>query len=80
MRLLQPNFIITIKTFLINVIVIVDEDFFGDLEDIIADIAPAVIGPVRAEILLKLTDILTGRHKIVTPTPEIVAINEQTFV
>ena len=53
------------------IVVIIDENVSGDLEDIVADIAPAVIGPVRAEILLKLTDILTGRHKIVTPAPAI---------
>lgn len=52
------------------IVIIIDENVSGDLEDIITDIAPAVIGPVRAEILLKLTDILTGRHKIVTPAPE----------
>ena len=59
------------------IVIIIDENVSGDLEDIITDIAPAVIGPVRAEILLKLTDILTGRHKIVTPAPEITAVNEQ---
>ena len=59
------------------IVVIIDENVSGDLEDIVADIAPAVIGPVRAEILLKLTDILTGRHKIVTPAPAITEINEQ---
>ena len=75
MRLLHPCFVITRKTFLI--VVIIDENVSGDLEDIVADIALAVIGPVRAEILLKLTDILTGRHKIVTPAPAINEINEQ---
>ena len=51
------------------IVVIIDENVFGDLEDVIADIAPAVVWPVRAEILLKLTDILTGRHDIVTSAP-----------
>lgn len=60
-------------------IVVIVENVSGDLEDIVADIAPAVIGPVRAEILFKLTDILTGRHKIVTPAPAITEINEQFF-
>ena len=60
------------------IVVIIDENVSGDLEDIVADIAPAVIGPVRAEILFKLTDILTGRHKIVTPAPAIKQkLNEQ---
>jgi len=52
------------------IVVIIDENVFGDLEDVIADIAPAVVWPVRAKILLKLTHILTGRHKIVASTPK----------
>ena len=68
-RLLQASLVITRKTLLI--VVIIDENVFGDLEDVIADIAPAVVWPVRAKILLKLTDILTGRHKIVTSAPAI---------
>ena len=53
------------------IVVIIDENVFGDLEDVIADIAPAVVWPVRAKILLKLTDILTGRHDIVASAPAI---------
>ena len=54
------------------IVVIIDENVFGDLEDVIADIAPAVVWPVRAKILLKLTHILTGRHEIVASTPAII--------
>ena len=56
------------------IVVIIDENVFGDLEDVIADIAPAVFWPVRAKILLKLTHILTGRHEIVAPAPVILEI------